>query len=117
MKAAFLLMLLIVLAPGMALAHGGGSHEDEAPLVSGGAGRASVEADAWPPVCPPGSGHGCRCGDSSLCDDCPSPAALHQGVAGFFPYRDFSPVPGAETSAHRSPRFAAGRPRGPPLLS
>ena len=117
MNAALFAVLLTVLSPAAVLAHGGGSSEDEAPLVSGGAGQASVEADAWSPVCPPGSGHGCRCGDSSLCDDCPSPAALHQGIAGFFPCRGLSPAPGDETSARRSPRFAAGRPRGPPLLS
>ena len=117
MKVAFLAALLIALAPGAVLAHGGGSHEDGAPQVSGGEAQVSGGASAWSPVCPPGSGHGCTCGDSFLCDDCPSPATLHQGIAGFFPCRGFSPVPGAETPARRSPRFISAQPRAPPVFS
>jgi len=116
MKAAFLAALLIVLSPGAALAHGGG-HEAVAPQGSGEA-RASVDADAWSPVCPPGSGHGCACGDSSLCDDCPSPAALSRVITGFLSCPAGSPVGGTDAAApRRSLRFASGRPRAPPFIS
>jgi hypothetical protein len=85
---AFLTALLVVLSPGAALAHAGGSHDAVPPQARGGEAQASVEADAWSPVCPPGSEHGCGCGSGSLCDDSPSPAASRQGIAGFVPRTD-----------------------------
>ncbi|HEX2199932.1 MAG TPA: hypothetical protein VHG88_15105 [Burkholderiales bacterium] len=110
MKAAILALLtvLALLAPHAASAHGGHEPAVVPPEVQ----------FAVSPLCPPGSGHVCACGDLSLCDA--RTKAIVSAVPGPMPL--LAPAFRAPESAsfappHPAPWHSPASPRAPPLFS
>jgi hypothetical protein len=120
MRALFVLAaILIALSPAAALAHGAAGHGAAPEQLQGDDARlsAAIERHAWSPVCPPGSGHVCACGNLSLCDASAQPAlAVPCGVCFLPPgILEASMLPDA--LAPPSPQFPPNLPRAPPQLS
>src|SRR5262249_42464416 len=110
----FLATLLAGLSPAAGLAHDGEHHP--AASAHGGANSVIAERHSWSPVCPPGSGHLCTCGNLSLCDGATKPAALPRRITSI-PHRIQVAAPVSQPSAsfQPSPQFPPSLPRAPPL--
>jgi len=102
-------VLLVGLSPG-ALAHDGVSHESETRGVT------RWFEQSWSPVCPPGSGHVCACGNLSLSDAGAKPVLVVRCTVSFLPPRVAEAVAGAEAGTKPSPQFPPSLPRAPPLV-
>jgi hypothetical protein len=102
--------LLVGFSPG-AFAHNGISHgETETSAIS------SSFDQSWSPVCPPGSGHVCACGNLSLSDAGAKPVLVVRCTVSFLPPRVAEAVAGAEAGTKPSPQFPPGLARAPPLV-
>jgi hypothetical protein len=113
MRAVFLLAAaLIFLSPAAALAHGGVPH------VEGKTGAAVGSFDqSWSPICPPGSGHVCGCGNLSLCNGSGKPALSGCSSVSFLAADVAEEMVVPETPGRSSPQFPRSLPRAPPQLS
>jgi hypothetical protein len=103
--------LLIGLSPAAALAHDGVAHGDGEQAAAGSSGQ------SWSPLCPPGSGHVCGCGNLSLCEGSAKPVVLVRCTVFFLPPRVAAPAPLPEAAARIAPRFPPALPRAPPAFS
>jgi len=102
--------LLIGLSPTAVLAHDG-AHGEGSSAVAG-----SFD-HSWSPVCPPGSGHVCGCGNLSLCEGSAKPAVIRRCTVFFLAPRLGVAVLLAETPAQPAPQFPPSLPRAPPRFS
>jgi len=110
--------LLVVLSPGVALAHGGADHGARAPQLQESGSGLFAERHAWSPACPPGPGHVCGCGNLSLCDGSgKTAAATVRCTVSFLPPASSGAVPLHEAPAQSAPQFAPNSPRAPPAFS
>ena len=118
MRALFVLAaVLIALSPASAFAHNGIDHETPAQGLRAEGSVAAAERHAWSPVCPPGSGHVCGCGNLSLSDGSGKPAVLARCSVSFvLPLAAAAALPQA-APAQPAPQFAPNSPRAPPALS
>jgi hypothetical protein len=109
-----LLLLVAALLVGFspaAFAHDGISHGE------GEKGAITQSIDqSWSPVCPPGSGHVCACGNLSLSDAGAKPVLVVRCTVSFLPPRVAEAVAGAEAGTKPSPQFPPSLARAPPLV-
>jgi hypothetical protein len=104
--------LLVGLSPATVLAHDGGSHsEPDNSAASGFFDR------ALSPICPPGSGHICGCGNLSLCEGSPKPTLTVRCSVWIVPPRACDVVALEPTPTWPSPRFPPSLSRAPPQVS
>ena len=105
--------LLIGFSPAAALAHDGVLHGSATEYSTG---SQFASAGSFQPICPPGPGHVCACGNLSLCDGSGKPAALSGcSVSVLPPDLGSARLLLSEVQAQPSPRFTPSAPRAPPL--
>jgi hypothetical protein len=114
-----LALVLLALFPSAVFAHGGAGHGDEPKALGGDEVRSGspVERQDWSPVCPPGSGHACGCGNLSLCDGGAKPALVFGSGVSLLPPRIGGVAPPSVAPACAAPRFPQSLPRAPPHFS
>jgi len=104
--------LLIGLSPSAALAHDGVLHAEGENSAAAGS-----FSQSWSPLCPPGPGHVCGCGNLSLCEGSAKPAVIRRCTVFFLAPRLGVAVLLAETPAQPAPQFPPSLPRAPPRFS
>jgi hypothetical protein len=103
---------LFVGSPGTVLAHDGVSHSDAERSAAG-----QIAELLLSPLCPPGPGHVCGCGNLLLCEGSAKPALLVRWSVSLLPPR-LNDVPELHAAtAWPSPRFPPSLSRAPPQLS
>jgi hypothetical protein len=103
---------LLALAPQAALAHGGHEQADT-PLAAAQSLTSQVS-----PLCPPGTGHACGCGNLSVCDAPGKPAVSSAPAFHAWPGAPawITTTPRPAPRAHR-PSLSPASPRAPPVSS
>jgi hypothetical protein len=105
--------LLVGLSPATALAHDGVSHHSQAEDSA----ASSFLNSYLSPVCPPGSGHVCGCGNLSLCESSAKATVAVRCSVSIVPPRVRDVVALQSAPAWPSPRFPPSLSRAPPQAS
>jgi len=104
-------VLLVGLSPAAVLAHDGAHSEGESAAASGSLDR------SLSPICPPGSGHVCGCGNLSLCEGGTKPVVASRCTVSFISPTLSGVLPAQIAPVRCSTQFPSSLPRAPPQVS